>query len=62
MLPGVVRDFHGIHLQALRAFPDVVDPGDVGTLFIYHLHHLEERQTTRKHICDIYRFVVNLFY
>lgn len=46
MLSWVVRDFHGIDLKALRAFPNVVDPGDVGTLFIYHLHHLEEREET----------------
>lgn len=41
MLSRVVRDFHGIHLQALVAFSNVVDPGDVGALFIYHLHHLD---------------------
>lgn len=44
MLSRVVRDFHGIHLQALVAFSNVVDPGDVGALFIYHLHHLNNRQ------------------
>lgn len=44
MLSGVVGDFHGVHLQALRAFTNVVDPGDVGTLFVYHLHHLEEKE------------------
>lgn len=46
MLSGVVRDFHGIDLKALRAFPNVVDPGDVWTLFIYHLHHLEDMKET----------------
>lgn len=47
MFSGVVWDFHSVHLQALWAFPDVVDPGDVGTLFIYHLHHLEESERGR---------------
>lgn len=47
MFSGVVWDFHSVHLQALWAFPDVVDPGDVGTLFIYHLHHLEESERER---------------
>lgn len=40
MLSGVVRDLHGVHLLPLRAFTDVVDLGDVGTLVVYHLHHL----------------------
>lgn len=44
MLSRVVRDFHGIHLQALVAFSNVVDLGDAGALFIYHLHHLINRQ------------------
>ncbi len=48
MFSGVVRDFHGIHLQALRAFTNVVDPGDVGTLFTYHLHHLGDRDKKKQ--------------
>lgn len=48
MLSWVVRDLHGVHLQALRAFTDIVNPGDVGTLLIYHLHHLEKRDGRRK--------------
>lgn len=41
MLSGIVGNLHGINLQPLRAFTDVVDPGDVGTFFIDHLHHLK---------------------
>lgn len=50
MCSGVIGDFHGVHLQALRAFTNVVDPGDVGTLFVYHLHHLKEKKTRRNSI------------
>lgn len=41
VLSGIVGNLHGVNLQPLGAFTDVVDPGDVGTLFIDHLHHLE---------------------
>lgn len=52
MLSRVVRDFHGIHLQALVAFSNVVDPGDVGALFIYHLHHLDGRKEENTWMMD----------
>lgn len=41
MLSGIVGNLHGINLQPLRAFTDVVYPGYVGTLLIDHLHHLK---------------------
>ena len=40
MLPGLVRHFHHIQLQALVALPDAVDAGDVGALFVHLLHQL----------------------
>ena len=40
MLPGLVRHFHHIQLQALVALPDAVDAGDVGALLVHLLHQL----------------------
>lgn len=40
MLPWVVRNLYGIQLEATVALSYVIDPGDVGALFINHLHKL----------------------
>ncbi len=40
MLSWVVRNLYGIQLKAAVALSYVIDPGDVGALFINHLHKL----------------------
>lgn len=40
MLSWVIRNLYGIKLEATVALSYVVDPGDVGAHFIYHLHKL----------------------
>lgn len=40
MLSWVVRNLYGVHLEAIVALSYVIDPGDVGTHFINHLHKL----------------------
>lgn len=42
VLPGVVRDLHGVHFKAAVALPDAVDSRDVGTGVIHLLHQLQE--------------------
>lgn len=43
MFPGMVRDLHRIQLQALVAFANVVNPGNIGAHFIHNLHQLKDK-------------------
>lgn len=47
MLPRVVRDLYSIQLQALVAFANVVNSGDVGAHFIHNLHQLKDKINER---------------
>lgn len=40
VVPGVVRDLHGIDLEPARALAQAVRAGDGGALLIHHLHQL----------------------
>lgn len=42
MLSRMVRDLHSIQLQALVAFANVVNSGDIGAHFVYNLHQLKK--------------------
>lgn len=42
MFPRVVGNLHDVELQALVAFPNAVDAGDVGAGLVHRPHQLEE--------------------
>lgn len=43
VLPRVIGDLHSIQLQALVAFSNVVNSGDIGTHFIHNFHQLKNK-------------------
>lgn len=47
MLPRVVRDLYSIQFQALVAFANVVNPGDIGAHLIHNLHQLKDKINER---------------